>query len=383
MNLSNVIFNQIILMNLFLTLLGIILFVFSNRLLTNKTKHYRYLFLFLVFYAFVFNEMVVYFTGNDYLYPGGARTEMQYSTGSMNEFLSKDVANISSNLTEGYYPGRKDVPPEEAERNRFDEFIRLLDIKKGESVLDAGCGFGGLVAYLRSKGIDAYGVTITKTQYTENIAKHGPYFFYGDYTHFHKHLENRFDHIILPGSLEHPFAGNFRFEHCYQTKYDGMKHMFGFMKKYFKKESKRKQMLVTCLHINEKYKDSSEFYAMSRITGCLYPPVHRLNVPDALSSAGYKVILNEDYSWHYYFASVSDPHHFGNAMHLGWTFYLISFWVYPTALWTKYVASHGCWMYQWDGKQHTPEHKNYSFEEDIRKRPCTLFYTVAKLNEPL
>jgi hypothetical protein len=152
------------------------------------------------------------------------------------------------------------------------------------------------------------------------------------------------------------------------------------MKKYFKKESKRKQMLVTCLHINTKFKDSPEFYAMARMSGCLYPPVDRLSVSDALSSSGYDVLLNEDYSWHYYFASVADPNHFGNAMHLGLFYYLSSVWFYPTVLWTKYVASYGCWMYQWDGKQHTPEHKNYSFVEDIHKRPCTLFYTVAKVN---
>lgn len=379
MELWNVFFNQIILMNLCLTFIGITLFLCYKKVLPKKNWKFRYLFPFLVFYVFILNEIFYYFVGHDYLYPGGARTELVYSTNSIREVLSKDLDEVSTNLTEGYYPDKKAIPPEEAERNRFDEFIRLLDIKKGDAVLDAGCGHGGLVKYLRSKGIDAYGITITKTQYKENIQEHGPYFFYGDYTEFQPELVNKFDHIILPGSLEHPFDGNMRHESAYQRKFDGMKEMFKIMKQYYKTDSTKKMILTTCLHTNMKYKDSIELYQMFRIAGALYPPTDRLSVADSLDSAGYNVLSNKDYSWHYYFATVSDPHHFGNPMHLGILFYVFTLWIYPISIYGPNGMSNGAWMYQWDGKSHTPEHKNYSFEEDIHKRPCTLFYTVAKL----
>jgi cyclopropane fatty-acyl-phospholipid synthase-like methyltransferase len=379
MELLNVMFNQIILMNLCLTFIGITLFLYYKKVLPEKQWNFRYLFPFLVFYVFILNEIFYYVIGHDYVYPGGARTELVYSTNSIREVLSKDLNKVSTNLTEGYYPDKKAIPPEEAERNRFDEFIRLLDIKKGDAVLDAGCGHGGLVKYLRSKEIDAYGITITKTQYNENIQEHGPYFFYGDYTEFQSELVNKFDHIILPGSLEHPFDGNFSHESAYQRKFDGMKKMFEIMKKYFKPDSNKKKILTTCIHMNLKFKDSVEMYTLGRVCGGIYPPIDKLSVADSLESVGYKVLMNEDYSWHYYFATVSDPHHFGNPIHVGIPFYLFTLWIYPITIYCNHVLSNGAWMYQWDGKQHTPEHKNYSFEEDIHKRPCTLFYTVAQL----
>ena len=365
-------------MNLCLTFLGITMFIYYKNILPEKQWNLRYLFPFLVFYVFILNEIFYYFVGYDYLYPGGARTELAYSTNSIEEVLSSEVKHASSNLTEGYYPDKKKIPPEEAERNRFDEFIRLLDIKKGDAVLDAGCGHGGLVAYLRSKGFDAYGITITKTQYKENIDQHGPYFFYGDYTKFQPELVNKFDHIILPGSLEHPFDGNIKLDNGHQNKFTGMKNMFTIMKKYFKPDSTKKKILATCIHMNMKFKNSTELYIINRSLGAIYPPNDKMSVADSLTSVGYEVLLNDDYSWHYYFATVSDPRHFGNPMHMGIPFYLFTFWIYPIVLYVNFYAT-GAWMYQWDGKPHTLKNKNYSFEEDINKRPCTLFYTLAQL----
>lgn len=334
-----------------------------------------------MFYVFIINEIFFYFVGIDYLYRGGDRTELVYSIGSIPEFLTPEINNVTSNLTEGYFPDKIKVSPEQAEKNRFDEFIRLLDIKPGDSILDAGCGHGGLVMYLRSKGFDAYGITITKTQYNENIENHGPYFFYGDYTEFHPELQNKFDHIILPGSLEHPFDGNCQMESSYQNKYEGMKKMFNFMKKYFKDKSEQKKILSTCIHQNLKYKNSFALYCLSRECGGLYPPIDRLSVADSLQAVGYDVLLNKDYSWHYYFTTVCDPNHFGNPMALGLPFYLFTFWFYPITLYSKYAVECGSWMYMWDGKNHYPDNHQYSFIDNINERPCTLFYTVAKLNK--
>jgi len=207
---------------------------------------------------------------------------------------------------------------------------------------------------------------------------HGPYFFYGDYTEFHPKLQKKFDHIILPGSLEHPFDGNIRLESSYQNKYKGMINMFTFMKKYFKEDSKQKKILSTCIHQNMKYINSFELYSLSRTCGGLYPPIDRLNVSDSLKEAGYNVISNEDYSWHYYFTTVCDPNHFGNPTPLGMLFNSTVFWFYPIALYSKYTIEYGGWMYMWDGKPHYIENKQFSFIEDMNERPCTLFYTVAQ-----
>ena len=367
MNLSNIIFNRIIMMNIFLWIIGFILFYFTKNII----------YLFLVFYVFIINEIAYNMFGLD-LYFCGDRTELMYSTGCISEFISKDLKDVNDNLTEGYFPDKTKLSKEESEINRFNEFIRLLDIKQGDFVLDAGCGLGGLVNYLRSKNIEAYGITITKEQYKENIKKFGPYFYYGDYSKFNKELVNKFDHIILPGSLEHPFGGNHAMDSSYEYKFNKMRKMFSMMKKYFKIDSNKKKILCTCLHMNMKYKNSYEMYIMERAAGCLYPPIYNLNVSDSLKMAGYNVLLNEDYSWHYYFTTVCDSTHFGYPSDIGFFFTAISTLFCPTVLYMYSTAKNGFWMWMFDGKHHHRDDPQFSFIEDIDERPCTLFYTVAQ-----
>jgi len=367
MNLSVFLYNRIIVMNLCLLIIGLSLAIYTKRIL----------FLFLVFYVFIINE-ILYLLFNFDLYFSGDRTELLYSTNSIYEILSPEVQNMSSNLTEGIFPNGTCVPPEQAEKNRFDEFIRLLEIKEGDKVLDAGCGHGGLVMYLRSKGYEAYGITITKTQYDENIAQHGPYFYYGDYTLFQPQLVNKFDHIILPGSLEHPFGGNPRFISAYENKFKGMKDMFTFMKKYFRHDSKQKKLLSTCIHMNMKFINHMPSITIERVMGGLYPCIDKLSVADALKSAEYNVLSNEDYTWHYYFATVCDPDHFGNPAPFPWYFYLLTVWIYPITIYMHYCFEYGLWMWMWDNKYHYPDKHQFSYIKNINERPCTLFYTVAQ-----
>ena len=355
-------------MNLCLTIIGIVLYYITSN----------WVYMFLVFIVFFINE-VVYNLFNIDIYHSHDRTELMYSSGSITEIISTDLQNVSSNLTEGFYPDKTKLSPEEAEISRFNEFIRILDIKPGDYVLDAGCGFGGLVMHLRKHGINAYGMTITKHQYMENVKNHGDYFYYGDYTKFHSELKNRFDYIILPGSLEHPFGGNHHFDFAYERKYLGMRKIFSFMKHYFKKDSPKKKIFCTCLHSNYKFKDSIQFYLMERSAGCLYPPTEQYSVADSLKDAGYDVVLNEDYTWHYYFATVCDPNHFGNPMDIGVFFTFITLWLYPIIVYIYYGGINGMWMWMFDGKWHSADNPDFSFVENMNERPCTLFYTVAQI----
>jgi len=54
---------------------------------------------------------------------------------------------------------------EEAQNNKLERVCRKLGLRRGERLLDIGCGWGTLVAYAaRSYGVDATGVTISKNQ---------------------------------------------------------------------------------------------------------------------------------------------------------------------------------------------------------------------------
>ncbi len=66
---------------------------------------------------------------------------------------------------------------EQAQRNKLEMICRKLRLKPGESLLDIGCGWGGLVCYAASHyGVRAHGITLSDAQLAlarEGIAAHG------------------------------------------------------------------------------------------------------------------------------------------------------------------------------------------------------------------
>lgn len=67
------------------------------------------------------------------------------------------------NYSCGYWKDAETL--DEAQRNKMDLICRKLDLKEGMSVLDIGCGWGGLSLYMaREYGVKVTGVTISTEQ---------------------------------------------------------------------------------------------------------------------------------------------------------------------------------------------------------------------------
>ena len=372
MILANFIQNPAIQLNLLLWLVGIVLAVLTRRPAWA----------FLLFYVFLFNEAILYpLTGAD-IYRPAWRTEMYYSGQSLPELESSETEAIHSNYTEGYYRDcHTCTSPQKSETDRFDHFIELLDLRPGDRVLDAGCGMGGMVAYFRQRGIEAYGITITKTQYELCRERIGDYFYYGDYTHFRHELVARFDSIIIPGSLEHPFGGHPGKASSYVHKNKKMATLFRMMKKYFRPESTSKKILTTVIHMNTSYGSTWQSYVVERAFGGLYPAMGgELSVAGAMRKAGYRIRMDRDYSWHYYRASECDRTHFGNPFDIGLPLALLGGLVYPHVWYIYLYGNHGYWMWQWDAQNHYRGRDDLTFEPDPARRPVSLLYTVAQLS---
>lgn len=376
-NVGAVITNKVILINITLLIIGFILF----------HKYKNPLFLLIIYAVFLVNEILYYFTGFD-IYDSHSRTELVYSLGEgFSSMISDDFSNVNTNFTEGHFKDNKCITWEESEKNRFDHFIEILEIEPGHVVLDAGCGFGGLVKYFRSKGIDAYGITITKVQYQYNKENIGDYFYYGDYTEFNKDLVDKFDHIVIPGSLEHPFGGNPSLMSTYTNKYEKMKELFSLMKGYFKQSSKKRKILTTTLHSNLIFKDTYQAFITERMFGGSYPSLKDYSVADSFKDSGYNVISNKDYTWHYYYVSHCNLSHFGNPVDIGKSTLLFAL-INPHTIYGYIYWYFGYWMWMFDGKNHYRRDTDIcdpnngcdlTFEEDMNKRPATLFYTIAQL----
>jgi cyclopropane-fatty-acyl-phospholipid synthase len=66
---------------------------------------------------------------------------------------------------------------ETAQRNKLDYICRKLRLKRGESYLDIGCGWGALVCWAaKHYGVRAHGITLSRNQYEhaiEEVKRHG------------------------------------------------------------------------------------------------------------------------------------------------------------------------------------------------------------------
>ncbi len=96
---------------------------------------------------------------------------------------------------------------EQAQLNKYEHIARKLLLKPDESLLDIGCGWGGMLIYAARKyGITGVGSTLSKNQFlyaNRKIAELGLQnqlkVLYQDY----RQLDDRFDKIVSIGMMEH------------------------------------------------------------------------------------------------------------------------------------------------------------------------------------
>ncbi len=118
----------------------------------------------------------------------------------------------SMTYTCAYFPS-EDATLEEAQENKYRLIFDKLDLKPGERLLDVGCGWGGMVRYAASRGVDVIGVTLSKEQ-----AEWGQRAIEDDGLQDHAEVrlmdyrdvpEGDFDAISAIGILEHVGAANY------------------------------------------------------------------------------------------------------------------------------------------------------------------------------
>ena len=111
------------------------------------------------------------------------------------------------NYSCGYWKDAETL--DEAQRNKMDLICRKLDLKEGMSVLDIGCGWGGLSLYMAKEyGVKVTGVTISTEQLAyarEHDAGHLVNWLLQDY----RSMEGQFDRIVSVGMFEHVGRKNY------------------------------------------------------------------------------------------------------------------------------------------------------------------------------
>ena len=105
------------------------------------------------------------------------------------------------------YFKRPDNSLEQAQLNKYEHIARKLILKPNESLLDIGCGWGGMLIYAAQKyGITGVGNTLSQNQYeyaNRKIKELGLQdqieVLYQDY----RHLSGKFDKVVSIGMFEH------------------------------------------------------------------------------------------------------------------------------------------------------------------------------------
>ncbi len=105
------------------------------------------------------------------------------------------------------YFSKPDDSLEQAQLNKYEHISRKLLLKPDESLLDIGCGWGGMLIYAaRNYGITGVGITLSKNQFeyaNRKIEELGLQnqikILYQDY----RQLNDKFDKIVSIGMMEH------------------------------------------------------------------------------------------------------------------------------------------------------------------------------------
>ncbi len=106
-----------------------------------------------------------------------------------------------------YWKNAKNL--DEAQEHKLDLICRKLNLQKGMTLLDIGCGWGGLAFYAAEKyGVEVTGITISKEQYEYAQAHKGALpvtFLMQDY----RDCVAQFDRVVSVGMMEHVGSKNY------------------------------------------------------------------------------------------------------------------------------------------------------------------------------
>src|SRR5918911_329239 len=100
------------------------------------------------------------------------------------------------------YDGDFTMTLEQAQRRKHEYVAEQIGIEPGRRVLDLGCGWGGLLAYIRSIGASGVGVTLSSAQ-VRACRRHGLEVYLYDAREVTRESFGPFEAVASLGAFEH------------------------------------------------------------------------------------------------------------------------------------------------------------------------------------
>lgn len=139
-------------------------------------------------------------------------TQRSYQVGEQHYDIGNDIFEAMLDPTMSYSCGYWESAEtlEQAQLNKLDMICRKLELKAGETLLDIGCGWGGLAQYAAEHyGVEVTGITISKEQQKlaqQRCAGLPIEIELMDY----RDLKGQYDKIVSVGMFEHVGQKNYR-----------------------------------------------------------------------------------------------------------------------------------------------------------------------------
>ena len=339
-------------------------------------KYKNIIYLFIPYFIFIINELY-YLIYNIDIFNSKSRTSIFYDLASIPTSILK-ISDV--NYSEGYYYDENyNISPREAENNKYERILQLLNAKEGDTILDLGCGNGSFGKYAKNKNIKVIATTLSNEQAID-CNNNGIETYVWDYTIYNPLFAGKFDHIIIIGSSEHIPGGSPYHMDSFINKYNNILKLFIMLKLYLKNTDSK--IFYSGLHINPKYKSSLGYWILDRT----YGGTLQLNTKDydifkTATDSGYTTIHKEDVTKHYYMATVMDNKHFGQPNNpfglCSFGLFLLGF-IYPFSWYMLFYGIFGYWMWMFDNNIHTYNNKNFSLKS-IENRPATCWWGVFQI----
>ena len=275
---------------------------------------------------------------------------------------------------------------EAATERKYEYIFNKLDLKPGMKLLDAGCGTGKWMKYVRDRGVDVVGMTLSEEQ-AKVVREKGLDVRVQDYRVRNTSFLDSFDRITALGSSEHVCSsrgtlkekGNVAAKRCNQTRIETWK----LFNEYLKPSGK---LYVTVLIRNKGKKNSlgdwAQSYVLERHYGGYYSKLDDI-VEKVVPETGFTLTDLQDKTRDYHWSSVSDKDHFGHwtikwnedmANKVSYIFKGLVTDPYLPHHWMYYFMD--TWMWQFGGYQDTP-----LTDEQVQNAPIQLKYFMLEKGE--
>src|SRR5436305_8807941 len=129
------------------------------------------------------------------------RTEIDFSYSLTDRVIRLSLGELAD-FSGAKYDGDFSLSLEQAQRRKDDYVAEQLGIGPGRRVLDLGCGWGGLLDYIRDRGGVGVGVTLSSAQVAA-CRCHGPDVHLQGARRVDRARLGVFDAVAVVGAVEH------------------------------------------------------------------------------------------------------------------------------------------------------------------------------------